>query len=131
MVDNVEWKLSVLGFLGLPCSSGTGIVQLGGRFRGRTYSDTPRPKRRLPQYRPQIFAESPGNSPALLGKIEWGGFQKGGGSCKNRCVLKPDIAIASKVPISSKNSLAITRKRSYSTIAKPPFLEPQTLQLFT
>ena len=42
-----------------------------------------------------------------VGKIEWGGFLKGGCS-NNRFVLKPDVAIASKVSILSKNSLAIT-----------------------
>ena len=35
------------------------------------------------------------------------GFRKGGIS-NNRFVLKPDVAIASEVPILSKNSLAIT-----------------------
>ena len=36
-----------------------------------------------------------------------GGFSEGGFS-NNRFVLKPDVAIASEVSISSKNSLAIT-----------------------
>ena len=53
--------------------------------------------------RPSIF----GDSPVHGGRNEWGGFRKGG-SCNNRFVLKPNVAIANKTPISSKNSLAIT-----------------------
>ena len=49
-----------------------------------------------------------------IGKIEWGGFPKGGFS-NNRCVLKPDVAIASEVLILSKNSLAITDFRAKKT----------------
>ena len=36
-----------------------------------------------------------------------GGFRKGG-SCNNRFVLKPDVAIASEVSTLGKSSLAIT-----------------------
>ena len=44
---------------------------------------------------------------SLFGKVEWFFFRKGGFS-NNRFVLKPDVAIANKVSILSKNSLAIT-----------------------
>ena len=43
----------------------------------------------------------------FFGKIEWGVSGRGGFS-NSRCVLKPDVAIASEVSILSKNSLAIT-----------------------
>ena len=42
-----------------------------------------------------------------LGKSN-GGFSEGGGGSNSRCDLKPNVAIASKVSIVSKNSLAIT-----------------------
>ena len=45
---------------------------------------------------PQMFADSP-----PFARIEWGGFRKGG-SCNSRFVLKPDVAMASEVSISSK-----------------------------
>ena len=45
-------------------------------------------------------------SRTLFRKIGWGGFGKGL-SCNNRFALKPDVAIASEVPILSENSLAI------------------------
>ena len=44
---------------------------------------------------------------SVLVKIEWG-VLKGGGSCNSRFVLKPDVAIASEVSFSRKDSLAIT-----------------------
>ena len=57
----------------------------------------------------------------------YGGFSAGGGFC-NICkfVLKPHIAIASEVSISSKNSLQISRKENAASqlLRKPPFLEP-------
>ena len=46
-------------------------------------------------------------STPLFGKIKWGVFRRGGFS-NNSFVLKPDVAIASKVSILSKNSLALT-----------------------
>ena len=64
-----------------------------------------------------------------FGKIEWGGFRKGGSS-NSRFVLKPDVAIASEVSILSKSSLAITdfhtKKTQHVQLFKnlTPFLEP-------
>ena len=69
-----------------------------------------------------------------LGK-SWGVFGRGG-SCNNGCVLKPDVAIASEVSISSKNSLAITdflAKRTQlvnyyetKTLLEPPICDSQS-----
>ena len=50
------------------------------------------------------YARKSGKSPGQ----EWGVFGRGGGFSNSRFVLKPDVAIASEVSISSKNSLAIT-----------------------
>ena len=44
---------------------------------------------------------------ACKSENQMGGFRKGG-SCNSSFALKPDVAIANEVPISSKNSLAIT-----------------------
>ena len=60
-----------------------------------------------------------------------GGFQKGG-SCNNRFVLKPDVAIASEASNSSKNSLAITdffakRTQLANYCGNPPIRDFQLL----
>ena len=57
-----------------------------------------------------------------------GDFRKGG-SCNNRFVLKHDVAIVSEVPISSKNSLAITdffvkKTQLVNYCRKPPSWNP-------
>ena len=63
----------------------------------------------------------------MLGKSNVG-FSEEGGFSNNRFVLKPDVAIASKVSILSKNSLAITdfhaKKAQHVQLFENPFLEP-------
>ena len=62
-----------------------------------------------------------------VGKIEWGGVQKAC-SCDSRLVLKPDVAIASEVSISKKESFAIADSLAKKTQlnqgsrTEPPFL---------
>ena len=63
-----------------------------------------------------------------MGKTEWEVFGRGG-SCNCSFVLKPDVAIASKLSISSKSSLAITdflakKTQLVNYRENPPFLEP-------
>ena len=72
----------------------------------------------------------------MSGQLRMGGFWKGG-SCNRGFVLRPDVAIASEVSISSKNSLAkaefLAKKTQLVNYCenppswKPPILDSQEL----
>ena len=72
----------------------------------------------------------------FLGKIEWGGFRRGGVS-HSRFVLKLDVAIATEVSVFSKSSLAIAdfhaKKTQHIQLSEnplpgtPPFAIPSFL----
>ena len=70
---------------------------------------------------------------AVFRENRMGGFREEG-SCNGRFVLKPDVAIASDVSISSKDSLAITdffaKRPSSPTIAESPLLDPPPMRDF-